>query len=89
MSRIWNSTLQIQVLEDTEMKKVKRDRTENANLSFKHGHLEHCAKDSEPMFGFNRIEFGNQLVMSTKGGRETGRQVYSPQELEFDSPGRA
>lgn len=59
MSRIWNSALQIQVLEDTEMKKVKRDMTENVNSSFNHGHLEHCAKDAEPMFGFNRIEFGD------------------------------
>jgi hypothetical protein len=59
MSRIWTSTLQMQVLEDTEMKKVKRDGTENVNLSFNHGHLEHCAKYSEPMFGFNRTESGD------------------------------
>lgn len=36
MSRIWNSALQIQVSEDTEMKKVKRDMTENVNSSFNH-----------------------------------------------------
>lgn len=60
--------------------------TENVNSSFNHGHLEHCAKDAEPMFGFNRIEFGNWLVTSTEGGRDTGWQGYSPPRARICQP---
>lgn len=76
MSGIWNSTLQIQVLEDTDEER-KEGRGRKCQLeSFNDGCLGHCAKkDPEAIFGFNRIEFGDLLVTSTKGGRERGKQV--------------
>lgn len=56
---IWNSSLQIQVLEDTD--KGKKDGAENVSSSclvFGSG-LEHSTnKDSEAIFDFNIIEPG-------------------------------